>query len=67
VLDAGDMVQKALDLIGGEDDGEFIIQAGAGEVMLLPSSDSATEWANVFEMSWKLGDASIASERGDSR
>src|ERR1017187_2001105 len=36
VLDAGDMVQKALGLIGGKDDGEFFIQAGSGEVMLLP-------------------------------
>ena len=36
VLDAVDVVEKALDLIGGEDDGEFFIQAGTGEVMLLP-------------------------------
>jgi hypothetical protein len=36
VLDTGDMVQKALDLIGGQDDRELFIQAGAGEVVLLP-------------------------------
>jgi hypothetical protein len=36
VLDAVDVVEKALDLIGGEDDGEFFIQASTGEVMLLP-------------------------------
>ena len=29
-------------------------------------SDSATDWANVFKMSWKLGDARIAYGRGDS-
>ena len=36
VLDAVDVVEKALDLVGGQHDGEFFIQAGAREVMLLP-------------------------------
>jgi hypothetical protein len=36
VLDAVDVVEEALDLIGGQHNGELFIQAGAREVMLLP-------------------------------
>src|ERR1019366_664408 len=37
------------------------------QVILLPISDSGTKGASMFKMSWKLGDASIAGGRGDSR
>jgi hypothetical protein len=36
VLNAGDMVQKALDFVGGEDHGEFFFQADAREIVALP-------------------------------
>jgi hypothetical protein len=32
VLNAGDMVQKALDFVGGKDDGEFCFSQGNSKV-----------------------------------
>jgi len=36
VLDAGDVLQEALDFVGGQDDGQFLIQAGAGKIVFIP-------------------------------
>jgi len=36
VFAAGDVVEELLDFVGGEDDGEFVVEAGAREVLLFP-------------------------------
>src|ERR1022692_4824572 len=34
VLDARDLLQEALDFVGGQDNGQFLIQAGTGKIVL---------------------------------
>jgi len=36
VFAAGDVAEELLDLVGGEDDGELVVEAGAREVFLFP-------------------------------